>query len=86
MSASFNYRLEPAASVQVCTAYCALSGRTCIGLYDSFPDNHLKLDAWYQVKNPGFCGSGWLVSILVIIMSHLRSTLHAVNYFKKVTF
>ena len=47
LSASFNYRLEPAAIVQACgTVYC----RACIGLYDSFPDNTLRLETWYQIR------------------------------------
>lgn len=62
VSASFNYRLEPAASIQGCTAYCELSGRVCVGIYDSQPNSELRLDTWYQIRNIGWCGSGWFVS------------------------
>lgn len=62
LTASFNYHLEPVASVQMCTAYCALYGKTSISLYDSFPDNTLRLEAWYQIRNAGICGRGWFVS------------------------
>lgn len=63
VSASFNYQLEPAASIQGCTAYCTLSGRVCIGIYDSQPDSQLRIDTWYELRSLDFCGSGWFVSI-----------------------
>ena len=50
VSVTLNYRLEPSASAKTCTAYCSLSPRTCIGLYDSFPNNNIRLDAWYQSR------------------------------------
>lgn len=63
VSASFNYRLEPAASIQGCTAYCELSGRICLGIYDSQPDSRLRLNTWYELRNFGWCGSGLFVSL-----------------------
>lgn len=65
VSASFNYRLEPAVSVQGCTAYCTLSSRICLGIYDSQPASTLELDTWYQTRTLTTCGSGWFVSRLI---------------------
>ena len=83
LSASFNYRLEPAASVQVCTEYCTQSRRPCIGLYDSFPNNYLTLEAWYQLRRVRTCGRGWFVSIIIVFCMLLESrkvTSARINY------
>lgn len=64
LSATYNYRLEPAASIQACTASCSLTARMCIGVYDSWPDNTLNFYAWYQSRRVEFCGRGWFVSIV----------------------
>ena len=51
MSASFNYRLEPAVSVQGCPAYCSVTSRICLAIYYSQPASTLELDTWYQTRN-----------------------------------
>lgn len=71
VSASFNYRLEPAASIQGCTAYCTLSGRACVGIYDSKPNSYINLETWYQIRSLRLCGSGWFVSLNDLVYSNI---------------
>lgn len=58
---TLNYRLEPAANIEACTAYCSLHKKLRLGLFDSFPNNNVRLYAWYQTQSVRWCG-GWIVS------------------------
>lgn len=62
VSVTINYRIEPAVSAQACPAFCALSGRVCLGIYDSQHGSNIRLRAYYQTQTVRLCGSGWFVS------------------------
>ena len=59
-SVSINYQLEPAASIQACTASCSLSVRRCVGVYESIPDSYITIESWYQTRSVRTCGR-WIV-------------------------
>ena len=56
--ATFNYKVLPQVTTELCYKESQIRVRNCIGVYHQWADNTLELFAWYAWR--GICG--WLVS------------------------
>lgn len=57
-TATFNYKILPEVSAEVCYKQGQIRQKKCLGVFHQWADNQLELYVWYAYR--GMCG--WWVS------------------------